>query len=540
MGKEIIYSESARRRLLEGVNAVADAVKVTLGPKGRNAVIGYGNKSPIVINDGVSIAKEIELDDEVASVGAQLIKDVSSKTNDIAGDGTSTSSVLAQAIIKEGIKVISAGYNPMEIRKGINLAVSEVKEHLATMSKNVSTDSEIAQVASISAGNDEEIGNYILQAMNRVGTEGVISVGESSTEKTELKVVEGMQFDRGYMSPYFITNPEKGDIEFDDAYLLLIGGSIKSAKPLIPVLEKFAQSKAPLVIICDNMEGDALSTLAVNARQRIIRAAAVYAPDYGEQRAAMMGDIADLTNGVYIDESSGINVENVDIEEHLGKVKRIVISKDSTTIITTDEKNPRLSEKIHFLKNILQMHGYKNEHEKKRYQERLARLDKGIAIINVGANSDIELKERKLRIEDALNATQAAVQEGIIPGGGTALLRIVDKMRQKKFESEDVKVGYNIIVKALETPLIQIANNAGVKGDVIADKVKRFNKDTKGYDAQKNEFVDMFEAGIVDPTKVTRSALENAASISASLLTTEVAIVPKKEQDSTLRLPGMI
>lgn len=541
MVKEVIYSEDARKRLLEGVNTVANAVKVTLGPKGRNAVIGRENKSPIIINDGVSIAKEIELADEVASVGAQLIKDVATRTNDIAGDGTTTSTVLAQAIVTEGIKVISAGYNPMEIRKGMQLAVNDVKEHLKTMSKKVSTSEEIAQVATISAGNDDEIGSYIAQAMDKVGNDGVITVGESKTDETVLKVVEGMQFNRGYISGYFV-NTEKNEVVLENARLLLVKKSVNSVSKIVPILEQVARDGSPLVVIAENVEGEALATLITNNMRRVIKAVAINSPDYGAQRDAIMNDIALLTGATYIDDEAGMSLDKVTLNE-LGYIKRIIVTKENTVIVGDDRVDKTETEKnVKKIKMNLDMKTYRNDFEKQQLQERLARLTGGVAVINVGADSEVALKERKLRIEDALNATRAAVEEGIVPGGGVALVKVIGKLKRKSFESEDVKVGYDIVVKSLEAPLVQIANNAGMKGDVIVDKVRRCKDINRGYDALKNQYADMLEAGIIDPAKVTRSALENAVSISSSLLTTEVAIVPKREQENTLSIaaPSMM
>lgn len=541
MVKEVIYSEDARKRLLEGVNTVANAVKVTLGPKGRNAVIGRENKSPIIINDGVSIAKEIELADEVASVGAQLIKDVATRTNDIAGDGTTTSTVLAQAIVTEGIKVISAGYNPMEIRKGMQLAVNDVKEHLKAMSKKVSTSEEIAQVATISAGNDDEIGSYIAQAMDKVGNDGVITVGESKTDETVLKVVEGMQFNRGYISGYFV-NTEKNEVVLENARLLLVKKSVNSVSKIVPILEQVARDGSPLVVIAENVEGEALATLITNNMRRVIKAVAINSPDYGAQRDAIMNDIALLTGATYIDDEAGMSLDKVTLNE-LGYIKRIIVTKENTVIVGDDRVDKTETEKnVKKIKMNLDMKTYRNDFEKQQLQERLARLTGGVAVINVGADSEVALKERKLRIEDALNATRAAVEEGIVPGGGVALVKVIGKLKRKSFESEDVKVGYDIVVKSLEAPLVQIANNAGMKGDVIVDKVRRCKDINRGYDALKNQYADMLEAGIIDPAKVTRSALENAVSISSSLLTTEVAIVPKREQENTLSIaaPSMM
>lgn len=543
MAKEIVYSAAARLQLLEGVNAVANAVKVTLGPKGRNAVIGKPNGNPIIINDGVSIAKEIELDNEIQAVGAQLVQDVASKTNDVVGDGTSTSTVLAQAIVTEGIKVISAGYNPMEIRQGINIAVEEVKGYIKSIAKPVSTKEEVAQVATISAGNNEEIGNLIAEAMERVGNEGIITVAESKTNETTLKVVDGMQFDRGYISPYFINNTERSTVELDDPYILLVGKTLSSLSEVVPILERVVRDGGgkPVVVIAENVEGEALSTMIVNTMRKTLKAVAVPAPEYGEQRINTMKDIAILTGATYIDPNAGFKLEDLDLNV-LGTAKKVTVTKDHTVIVVdAEDENSKLKEQVTMLKSKLSLKTYSSDYEKQQLQERLARLDGGVAVIAVGAGSEVEMKEKKLRIEDALNATRAAVLEGVVPGGGATLAHITAKLNTKKFDSEDVKVGYAIVKKSLEAPLVQIANNAGVKGDVIAEKIKSTNDFNKGYDALKGKYVDMFKAGIIDPAKVTRSALENAANISASLLTTEVAIVPKKEQPQGINItPQML
>jgi chaperonin GroEL len=537
MVKEIVYSESARTQLLAGVDAVANAVKVTLGPKGRNAVIGKENGAPVIINDGVSIAKEIELDNEVQSVGAQLIKDVSARTNDAAGDGTSTATVLAQAIVKDGMKVIAGGYNPMEIRQGINIAVEEIKGYIKDASKEVSTKEEIAQVATISAGNDTVIGNLIADAMEKVGNDGIITVGESKTSDTTLKIVEGMQFNRGYISPYFVNNQERNEVIFDNAFVLLVSKSITTMKSIVPLLEQVAANGGgrPLLIISENIEGEALSTLVVNNMRKVIKVCAVPAPEYGEQRVNTMQDLAILTGATYIDDAAGVKLDNAQLA-HLGTAKKVIVTRDNTTIVVDNEENEGLKAKVKELKLKLEQQIYRDEWDKQNLQERLARLAGGVASIEVGAGSEVEMKEKKLRIEDALNATKAAVAEGIVAGGGVTLMKIAGKLKRKKFESEDVRVGYNIIARAIQVPLVQIANNAGVEGAVIADKVKNNKNINYGYDALKNTFTDMLKAGIVDPAKVTRSALENAAGISASLLTTEVAIVPKKEEPQGLQI----
>ena len=531
MSKEITYSESARMELLKGVNAVADAVKVTLGPKGRNAVIGRENGAPMIINDGVSIAKEIELDNEIQSVGAQLIQSVASKTNDVAGDGTSASTVLTQAIVNEGIKAITAGWNPMEVRLGIELATKEVKELIKTNAKPITSKDETIQVAAISAGNNEEIGSIIASAFEKVGNDGIITVSESKTAETTLKTVEGMQFNRGYISPYFVTDREANNVVFEDCYVLLVGKTISRLNEIVPILEQVARDGRPLLIIAENVEGEALATLIANSMRKVLKAVAISAPEYGEQRINTMKDIAIMTGGTFLDDTTGSKLEEATTAQ-LGIASRVVVTKASTTIVV-NEQNDELKKLVRELKGKIELKNYDSEYEERQIKERLARLAGGVAQIEVGAGSEVEMKEKKLRIEDALNATRAALDEGIVPGGGVTLLKIAKKLNRKKFDSEDIAVGYNIVAKALEAPLIQIANNAGVKGDVVADKVRRSTVFSKGYDALKNTYVDMFEAGIVDPAKVIRSALENAANVSASLLTTEVAIVPKKEQPAT-------
>ena len=531
MSKEITYSESARMELLKGVNAVADAVKVTLGPKGRNAVIGRENGAPMIINDGVSIAKEIELDNEIQSVGAQLIQSVASKTNDVAGDGTSASTVLTQAIVNEGIKAITAGWNPMEVRLGIELATKEVKELIKANAKPITSKDETIQVAAISAGNNEEIGSIIASAFEKVGNDGIITVSESKTAETTLKTVEGMQFNRGYISPYFVTDREANNVVFEDCYVLLVGKTISRLNEIVPILEQVARDGRPLLIIAENVEGEALATLIANSMRKVLKAVAISAPEYGEQRINTMKDIAIMTGGTFLDDTTGSKLEEATTAQ-LGIASRVVVTKASTTIVV-NEQNDELKKLVRELKGKIELKNYDSEYEERQIKERLARLAGGVAQIEVGAGSEVEMKEKKLRIEDALNATRAALDEGIVPGGGVTLLKIAKKLNRKKFDSEDIAVGYNIVAKALEAPLIQIANNAGVKGDVVADKVRRSTVFSKGYDALRNIYVDMFEAGIVDPAKVIRSALENAANVSASLLTTEVAIVPKKEQPAT-------
>ena len=545
MAKELIYSESARLQLLEGVNAVADAVKVTMGPKGRNATIKKPNGDAVIINDGVSIAKEIELEGEAQDMGAQLIKDVATKTNDAAGDGTTLSTVLTQALVKEGIKMVTVGCNPIQLRQGINKAVKDVVALISANSKKVETPEQVAQVATISAGNDAEVGKIVADAVQKVGNEGIVTVGESKSAETNLKVVEGMQFNRGFLSPYFINNPEKNEAVLEDALVLLYSKSINNIKSIVPLLEDIARNGGgkPLFIIAENVEGEALSTLVVNQLRKVIKVCAVSAPEYGEQRVATMKDIAILTGAKYIDDAAGQRLEDVTVND-LGIAKQVIVKKDNTVIITDNKaENENLKKQINMLKATLEMGSYANEYEKIKIQERLMRLDGVAATIEVGAGSEIEMKEKKLRIEDALNATKAAVLEGIVPGGGTTLAKIASILKKTNIDdlSADVRAGYNIVLNALTAPITQIANNAGVKGDVVAYLVGSDTDFTYGYDALEDRYVNMYKEGIVDPAKVIRSALENAASISASLLTTEVAIVPKKEQQQpafALQMPN--
>lgn len=537
MAKDLIYSESARLQLLEGVNAVANAVKVTMGPKGRNVTIRKSNGDAVIINDGVSIAKEIELDNEIQDMGVQLIKDVATKTNDAAGDGTTLSTVLTQALVKEGIKMVTVGCNPIQLRQGIQKGVRDVVALISANAKKVETPEQVAQVATISSGNDAEVGKIVAEAVQKVGNEGIVTVGESKSSETNLKIVEGMQFNRGYLSPYFINNPEKNETLLEDALVLIYSKSINNIKSIVPLLEDIAQkgNGKPLLIIAENVEGEALSTLVVNHLRKVIKVCAVAAPEYGEQRVATMKDIAILTGAKYIDDAAGFRLEDVKVTD-LGIAKQVIVKKDNTVIITDNkESNNELAKQISMLKSTLELDNFQNEWEKQKIQERLMRLDGVAATIEVGAGSEIEMKEKKLRIEDALNATKAAVLEGIVPGGGTTLVKISEILKATNIDDmpADVKAGYHIVLDALTAPITQIANNAGVKGDVVAYIVGSDKNFNKGYDALNDKYVDMYKEGIVDPAKVIRSALENAASISASLLTTEVAIVPKKEQQQT-------
>lgn len=530
MAKRIIFDEEARKALLKGIDAVADAVKVTLGPKGRNVILTKKFGAPQIVNDGVTIAKEIELKDALENSGAQLLKEVSSKTNDVAGDGTTTASVLAQAIVREGLKNLTAGANPMSMKRGIDKAVEAAVEKIKAMSRPVNTKAEIAQVAAISAGNNKEIGELIAEAMEKVGHDGVITVEESKSFGTNLKVVEGMQFDKGYISPYFVTDPERMEAVLEDAYVFCCNKKINLISDLVPLLEQVARDGKSLLLIAEDVEGEALATLVVNTMRKVLRAVAVKAPGFGDRRKAMLEDIAILTGGEMFTEELGIKLENV-TTQMLGKAKRVTVSKDETTIVVGDETRTAVQERIHLIKN--QIAASDSEYDKEKLQERAAKLSGGVAVIEVGAASEVELKERKLRIEDALNATRAANEEGIVPGGGVALLRVQQELNSKldsmDFESDDEKVGFKILTAALDVPLRAIARNAGAKADVVVDCV--LEKDgAYGYDALNSKYVDMFQAGVVDPAKVTRSALINAASVGSMLLTTEAAVVDIPEE----------
>ena len=530
MAKKVVFDTTAREALLKGVNAVADAVKVTLGPKGRNVIIEKKFGAPQIVNDGVTIAKEIELKDGLENAGAQLLKEVSSKTNDVAGDGTTTASVLAQAIFKEGIKNLTAGANPMGIKRGIASAVKMAHEEIKKMSKSVDSKEMRAQVAAISAGNDKFIGDLIADCMEVVGTDGVITVEESKTFGTDKKIVEGMQFDKGYISPYFITDAERMEAVLEDAYVLCVNKKINLIADLVPILEQVARDGKSLLLIAEDVEGEALATLVVNTMRKVLRAVAVKAPGFGDRRKAMLEDIAILTGGQMFTEELGIKLENITVQM-LGKAKRVTVTKDETTIVVDDSTKSAVAERVNLIKK--QLEASDSEYDKEKLQERIAKLSGGVAVIEVGAASEVELKESKLRIEDALNATRAAQEEGIVPGGGVALLRVQQVLQKeletKTFENDDEKTGFKILTAALDIPLVAIANNAGAKGEVVVDSVRK-HEGAFGYDALANKYVDMFEAGIVDPAKVTRSALENAASVASMLLTTEAAVVEIPEE----------
>ena len=543
MAKKIVFEEEARKSLLKGIDAVADAVKVTLGPKGRNVILQKKFGAPQIVNDGVTIAKEIELQDGLENAGAQLLKEVSSKTNDVAGDGTTTASVLAQAIVREGLKNLTAGANPMSMKRGIDKAVEIATSKIRDLSRPVNTKEEIAQVAGISAGNNSEIGELIAEAMSKVGNDGVITVEESKSFGTNLKVVEGMQFDKGYISPYFVTDPERMEAVLEDAYVLCVNKKINLIADLVPVLEQVARDGRSLLLIAEDIEGEALATLVVNTMRKVLRAVAVKAPGFGDRRKAMLEDIAILTGGQMFTEELGIKLENI-TTQMMGLAKRVTVTKDETTIVVGDETRQAVQERVALIKKQIELSD--SEYDKEKLNERVAKLSGGVAVIEVGAATEIELKERKLRIEDALNATRAANEEGIVPGGGVALVRVQQELESKletiTFDSDDEKSGYKILMSALDVPLKAIANNAGAKGDVVVDMVKS-EKEAFGYDALLERYTDMFAAGIVDPAKVTRSALENAASVGSMLLTTQAAVVDIPEEskapDMSAAMAGM-
>ena len=534
MAKRIVFQEEARKSLLKGIDAVADAVKVTLGPKGRNVILEKKFGSPQIVNDGVTIAKEIELKDGLENAGAQLLKEVSSRTNDVAGDGTTTASVLAQAIVREGLKNLTAGANPMCMKRGIDKAVAISIATIKSMSKPVQTEEETAQVATISAGNNKEIGELIAEAMTKVGHDGVITVEESKSFGTNLKVVEGMQFDKGYISPYFVTDAERMESVLEDAYVLCVNKKINLIADLVPVLEQVARDGRSLLLIAEDIEGEALATLVVNTMRKVLRAVAVKAPGFGDRRKAMLEDIAILTGGEMFTEELGIKLENV-TTQMMGYAKRVTVTKDETTIVVGEDTKKSVEDRVKLIKK--QIEASDSDYDKEKLQERLAKLSGGVAVIEVGAATEVELKERKLRIEDALNATRAANEEGIVPGGGVALVRVQQELESQissqDFQTDDEKIGFKILTAALDVPLKLIVHNAGAKSDVIIEKV-RSEKGSFGYDALRNEFTDMIKAGIVDPAKVTRSALENAASVASMLLTTEAAVVEIQEDKASM------
>jgi chaperonin GroEL len=525
--KEIKFGRTAREKMLRGVDILADAVKVTLGPKGRNVIIDKSFGAPRITKDGVSVAKEIELEDKFENMGAQMVREVASKTNDIAGDGTTTATVLAQAIVREGAKAVAAGMNPMDLKRGIDLAVSEVVKDLQAKAKKISTSEEVAQVGTISANGDKQVGADIAEAMQKVGNEGVITVEEAKTAETELEVVEGMQFDRGYLSPYFVTNAEKMIADLDDAFILLHEKKLSNLQAMLPVLEAVVQTGKPLLIIAEDVEGEALATLVVNKLRGGLKIAAVKAPGFGDRRKAMLEDIAILTGGTVISEDLGIKLENVTLDM-LGRAKKVSISKENTTIVDGAGAKSDIEGRVAQIK--AQIEETTSDYDREKLQERLAKLAGGVAVIRVGGSTEIEVKERKDRIDDALNATRAAVQEGIVPGGGTALLRSSTKITVKGV-NDDQEAGINIVRRALQSLVRQIADNAGDEASIIVGKILEKDNDNFGYNAQTGEFGDMITMGIVDPVKVVRTALQNAASVASLLITTEamIAELPKKE-----------
>ena len=535
MSKEITFSSSARDRIKRGVDKLADAVKVTLGPKGRNVILDKKFGAPTVTKDGVSVAKEIELKDPIENMGAQLVKEVASKTADSAGDGTTTATVLAQSIFSHGIKNVAAGANPMDLKRGVDKAVEVVVENLQKQSKNIKGSQEITQVATISSNNDDAIGAMIAEAMEKVGKDGVITVEEAKGTETEVKTVEGMQFDRGYLSPYFVTNTEKMEAELDNPYILIYDKKIASMKELLPVLEATAQTGKPLLIIAEEVEGEALATLVVNKIRGALRVAAVKAPGFGDRRKAMLEDIAVLTGGQVISEERGFKLENATLDS-LGKAERVLIDKDNTTVVNGAGKKADITGRINQIK--AQIETTTSDYDKEKLQERLAKLSGGVAILYIGAATEVEMKEKKDRVDDALHATRAAVQEGIIPGGGVAYIRAVEALKNVEVDNEDQATGVNIVRLALESPLRVIAENAGQEGSVVVNKVREGKKDY-GYNARENKYEDFFSAGIIDPTKVARLALENAASIAGMLLTTEAVVseIPEKK-DAPAMPPG--
>jgi chaperonin GroEL len=533
--KEVKFDQQARDAILRGVDVLANAVKVTLGPKGRNVVLEKSWGSPTVTKDGVTVAKEVELEDKFENMGAQMVKEVASKTSDVAGDGTTTATVLAQAIYRAGVKVVAAGADPMDVKRGIDAAVKTVTGELQKMSSPTKEQKEIAQVGTISANNDETIGEIIAEAMNKVGKEGVITVEEAKGMETTLEVVEGMQFDRGYLSPYFVTNPEKMEADLEDCYILIHEKKISSMKDLLPLLEQVAKIGKPLLILSEDVEGEALATLVVNKLRGTLKCAAVKAPGFGDRRKAMLEDIAILTNGRMISEDLGIKLENVGLDD-LGTAKKIHIDKDNTTIVEGAGVRDAIEGRVKQIRT--QIEETTSDYDREKLQERLAKLVGGVAVINVGAATETEMKEKKARVEDALNATRAAVEEGIVPGGGVAYLRSIAAVDKLKLDG-DQQIGVNIVKRALEEPARQIAENAGREGSVIVERLKS-EKGSFGFDAFKEEFTDMIKAGIIDPTKVVRFALQNAASVASLLITTEAMIAekPKKEAPMPAMPPG--
>jgi chaperonin GroEL len=536
MAKQLSFGDDARRSVLKGVEQLSRAVKVTLGPKGRNVILDKKFGSPTVTKDGVTVAKEIDLEEPYENMGAQMVKEVAEKTSDIAGDGTTTATVLAEAIYREGLKNVTAGANPMALKRGIEAAVEKVVNKIGNLSKKIDLKNmkEVEQVATIAANNDNVIGKKIAEAFDAVGKDGVITVEESKTIQTELKIVEGMQFDQGYLSPYFSTDMEKMECVLEEPYILLYEKKIGNIKDILPLLEKVAKSGKPLLIICEEVEGEALATLVVNNMRKTLSCAAVKAPGYGDRRKAMLEDIAILTGGKAITEDLGLKLENLDLRD-LGQTKKVKIDKDNTTIVEGAGKTSDIKSRINQIKN--QIESTDSSYDKEKLQERLAKLSGGVAIINVGAATETEMKEKKARVEDALHATRAAVEEGIVPGGGVALLRAIDEISTLNFNGGDEKTGAEIVKKALEFPVRQLAENAGLEASVIVERLKK-EKLNIGYDINQDAYVDMLASGVIDPAKVTRTALQNAASIAGLLLTTEALITEAPEKEQAPSMPG--
>ncbi|MDI4655722.1 chaperonin GroEL [Xanthobacter autotrophicus] len=535
--KDVKFSVDARDKVLRGVDILANAVKVTLGPKGRNVVIEKSFGAPRITKDGVSVAKEIELEDRFENLGAQLVREVASKTNDLAGDGTTTATVLAQAIVREGAKAVAAGMNPMDLKRGIDLAVDAIVKDLAANSRKVTSNDEIAQVGTISANGDAEVGKFLAEAMKKVGNEGVITVEEAKTAETELDVVEGMQFDRGYLSPYFVTNAEKMRVEFEEPYILINEKKLSGLQELLPVLEAVVQSARPLLIIAEDVEGEALATLVVNKLRGGLKVAAVKAPGFGDRRKAMLQDIAILTGGTVISDDLGIKLDSVNLSM-LGRAKKVVIEKENTTIVDGSGEKADIEARIAQIR--AQIETTTSDYDREKAQERLAKLAGGVAVVRVGGSTEVEVKEKKDRVDDALHATRAAVEEGIVPGGGVALLRSIKALEGLKVDNADQKTGIEIVRRAIQAPARQIVQNAGDDGSVVVGKILESSDYSFGYNAQTGEYVDMVKAGIIDPTKVVRTALQDAASVSGLLITTEalIAELPKKNAPAAPAMPG--
>ncbi|AHG49153.1 molecular chaperone GroEL (plasmid) [Rhizobium leguminosarum bv. trifolii CB782] len=532
--KEVKFYTDARERMLRGVDVLANAVKVTLGPKGRNVVIDKSFGAPRITKDGVSVAKEIELEDKFENMGAQMLREVASKTNDVAGDGTTTATVLAQAIVKEGAKAVASGMNPMDLKRGLDLAVDALVKELKTNARKISNNSEIAQVGMISANGDDEIGRYLAEAMEKVGNEGVITVEEAKTAETELEVVEGMQFDRGYLSPYFVTNAEKMRVEFEDPYILIHEKKLSNLQSMLPVLEAVVQSGKPLVIIAEDVEGEALATLVVNKLRGGLKIAAVKAPGFGDRRKAMLEDIAILTGGTVISDDLGIKLENVTLNM-LGRAKKITIEKENTTIIDGVGSKSEIDSRVAQIR--AQIEETTSDYDREKLQERLAKLAGGVAVIRVGGSTEVEVKEKKDRVDDALHATRAAVEEGILPGGGVALLRAVRALDNLTTANQDQRVGVDIVRRAIEAPVRQIAENAGAEGSVIVGKLREKSDFSYGWNAQTGEYGDLYTQGVIDPAKVVRTALQDAASVAGLLVTTEAMIAEKPKKEAAPAIP---